>query len=311
MELVRGLHNLRPKHRGCVAAIGGFDGVHRGHQAIIHRLREHGLRLGLPTTLVTFEPLPREVIDSAQASTRLTRFRDKYDVLADLGLERLLVARFDSRLRSMSATRFVEQVLAAGLGAQVICVGDDFRFGAGGRGNVELLREMGRTLGFAVDIVSPVNSEERRVSSTDIRTALASGDMATAERLLGRPFHTTGRVTHGNQLGRRLGYPTANLKLHWNFPMWGIFAVRAAFTDGVERASVASIGTRPTVNGTEPLLEVHIFDYSREFYGELLRVEFVAWLREERKFDTLDELVTQISEDARRARAVLAGIRRS
>jgi len=306
MELIRGLHNLRARHHGCVATIGTFDGVHLGHQDVLRRLRGHASRLRLPSTVVSFEPMPREFIDPVRAPPRLTRLRDKVGVFADLGLERFLLLRFDARLQAMSGEDFVAGLLSSGIGARQVVVGHDFRFGAGGAAAVQSLERLGGMLGFGVEIVPPVTIDGERVSSTGVREALARGDLKTAQRMLGRRYHATGRVVRGAQLGRKLGFATANLRLRRSFPLWGIFAVVAARRGRAPWPGVASVGTRPTVNGTEPVLEVHLFDFAGEFYGEQLRVEFVAKLREERRFPTLDDMVVQMHEDARQARAALA-----
>jgi riboflavin kinase/FMN adenylyltransferase len=309
MELIRGLHNLRARHHGCVATIGTFDGVHLGHQDIVRRVCSHASRLGVPSTVVSFEPMPREFIDPANAPPRLTRLRDKSGLLEWLGLDRFLVLRFDSNLQAMTGLEFVEDLLIAKLGAQQVVIGHDFRFGAGGATTGATLEHSGLQMGFAVEVVAPVTVLGERVSSTSVREALARGDLMSAERLLGRRYHATGRVVRGEQLGRKLGFATANLKLRRSFPLWGIFAVRAAREGGPLQPGVASVGTRPTVNGKEPVLEVHLFDFAGEFYGEHLRVEFVAKLREERKFPNLEDMVVQMHEDARQAKAALAAAR--
>ncbi|HZF14401.1 MAG TPA: bifunctional riboflavin kinase/FAD synthetase [Steroidobacteraceae bacterium] len=309
MELIRGLHNLRARHHGCVATIGTFDGVHLGHQDILRRVCGHASRLGVPSTLVSFEPMPREFLDPANAPPRLTRLRDKCAILEWRGLDRFLVLRFDSKLQAMTGLEFVVDLLIARLGAQQVVIGHDFRFGAGGATTGATLERSGSQLGFAVEIVAPVMVLGERVSSTNVRAALARGDLEAAERLLGRRYQATGRVVRGEQLGRKLGFATANLKLRRSFPLWGIFAVRAAREGGPLQPGVASVGTRPTVNGKEPVLEVHLFDFAGEFYGEHLRVEFVRKLREERRFPSLEDMVVQMHEDARQAKAALAAAR--
>lgn len=305
MELIRGLHNLRARHRGCVATIGTFDGVHLGHQDILGRVCGHAARLGVPSTLVSFEPMPREFLDPANAPPRLTRVRDKFGILAARGLERFLVLRFDRALQAMTGLEFVADLLMAKLDARQVVIGHDFRFGAGGSTTGATLEESGAKLGFAVEIVAPVTVLGERVSSTNVRAALARGDLESAERLLGRRYHATGRVVRGAQLGRKLGFATANLRLRRSFPLWGIYAVHAAREDGPLMPGVASVGTRPTVNGKEPMLEVHLFDFVGEFYGEHLRVEFVAKLRDEFKFPSVEAMVVQMHEDARQARGLL------
>lgn len=306
MELIRGLHNLRARHRGCVATVGTFDGVHLGHQDIFRRLSAHAVRLQLPSTVVSFEPMPREFIEPTRAPPRLTRLRDKFGILASLGLDRFLVLQFDAKLQAMSAAQFVDGLLNAELGARQVVVGHDFRFGAGGDATADSLARSGLGHGFAVEIVPPVTLFGERVSSTSVREALASGDLSRAQSLLGRRYHATGRVVRGGQLGRTLGFATANLRLRRSFPLWGIFAVFAARAGRPALPGVASVGTRPTVGGEEPLLEVHLFDVTEEFYGEHLRVEFVAKLREERRFPDLNTMVVQMHEDARQAKAALA-----
>ncbi len=306
MELIRGLHNLRARHRGCVATVGTFDGVHLGHQDILRRLSAHAARLRLPSTVVSFEPMPREFIEPARAPPRLTRFRDKFGLLASLGLDRFLVLRFDAELQAMTAAQFADGLLNEELGARQLVVGHDFRFGAGGEATAGSLERSGREHGFAVEIVPPVTLFDERVSSTSVREALASGELDRAQSLLGRRYHATGRVVRGEQLGRTLGFATANLRLRWSFPLWGIFAVFAARDGRPALPGVASVGTRPTVGGQEPVLEVHLFDEAEEFYGEHLRVEFVAKLREERMFPNLQDMVVQMHEDARQAKAALA-----
>ena len=306
MEFIRGLHNLRARHRGCVVTIGTFDGVHLGHQDIIRRLCAHAARLRLPAALVSFEPMPREFIEPVRAPPRLTRLRDKFAILAGLGIDRFLVLRFDAKLQSMSGAQFVDDLLQTELGARQVVVGHDFRFGAGGDATADALERSGAAHGFAVEIVPPVTLFDERVSSTGVREALARGDLARARSLMGRRYHASGRVVRGAQLGRTLGYATANLRLRRSFPLWGIFAVFAARAGQPALPGVASVGTRPTIGGEEPLLEVHLFDEREEFYGEHLRVEFVAKLREERKFPSLEDLVVQMHEDARQAKAALA-----
>ena len=307
MELVRGLHNLRGEHRGCAVTIGTFDGVHRGHLAMIARLLEHARRLGEPATLVTFEPTPREYLDPANAPARLTRLAERLPLLAEAGLERCVLLRFDEHLRSVRGAEFMDRLLRARLGARVVVVGHDFKFGFRGEADVAALRAAGPAHGFEVDVLEPVEVEGERVSSTGVRQALAAGDLARAARWLGRPYSMCGRVVAGERLGRKLGYPTANLRLQRRVsPLTGIFAVKVkGIAAGGPRDAVASLGTRPTVDGTGLLLEVHVFDFDADLYGRRLEVQFVQRLRAEQHFDSLDALVAQMHEDARQARAVL------
>ena len=307
MELVRGLHNLRAEHRGCALTIGTFDGVHVGHQAMIARLCEHAKRLGVPATLLTFEPTPREYLDPARAPARLTRLRERLPLFARAGVERCIVLRFDEHLRTVRGAEFVERLLDKRLGARALMVGHDFRFGFKGEADVEALRKAAPAHGFEVDVLPPVTLDGERVSSSGVRAALASGDLERAARWLGRLYSMCGRVVEGERLGRKLGYPTANLRLQRRAsPLEGIFAVRVRGVEpGSARAGVASLGTRPTVDGSEMLLEAHVFDFDGNLYGRLLEVEFVARLREERRFDDLGALVDQMNEDALHARAIL------
>jgi len=306
MKIVRGLTNARPSDRGCVLAIGNFDGLHLGHEAILERLAARGREHGLPTAVLTFEPNPREFFDPANAPARLMRLRDKAARLAELGLDRLILLKFDERLRGWDGRSFVERVLVEALGIRHVVIGSAFRFGRGRTGTVDLLREAGQRHGFGVDEVDAVRIGGETVSSTRIRAALAAGDLDTARLLLGRDYRMTGRVMEGRRLGRTLGYATANLRLHRKVtPLSGVFAVRVEGAGEGRLPGVASVGTRPTVGGGEVLLEVHLFDWQGDLYGRYLGVDFVSKLREESKFENLEALVAQMHVDARAARAVL------
>jgi len=306
MDLVRGLHNLAPRHRGCVATIGNYDGVHLGHQHIIAALRERASALGVPAVVVTFEPTPREHFEGAAAPSRLTRLREKLEALEACGVDRAVVLRFDDRMRGMGADEFVDRLLVEGLGVLHVVIGHDFRFARRREGTIETLRAAGAVHGFSVEEVGQFLVDGERVSSSLVREALNRGDLDRATRLLGRSYRMAGRVRLGKRLGRQLGYPTANLALHRKVvPLWGIFAVRASGAGLVDHPAVASLGTRPTVDGTDPLLEVHLFDWDGDLYGRYLNVDFVARLRDEQKFASLDALVEQMHRDAAAARAVL------
>lgn len=306
MELVRGLHNLRAQHRGCAVTIGNFDGVHLGHRATLERLHEHARVMGLPATVLTFEPTPREFLSPASAPARLTRLREKLVLLERERLERCVVLRFDAHLQRVRAAEFIERLLVGLLGARRIVVGHDFRFGYRGEADIEVLKAAAPRHGFEVDVIEPLMLDGVRVSSTAVREALAQGDLGRAARFLGRPYSMQGRVLEGERLGQKLGYPTANLRLHRRVaPLGGIFAVRVHGADSRPLPGVASLGTRPTVNGTEPLLEAHIFNFAGDLYGRHLEIEFVEKLREERKFASLEAMVMQIHEDARRAKDIL------
>jgi riboflavin kinase/FMN adenylyltransferase len=309
MELIRGLLNLRPRHQGSVITIGTFDGIHPGHQALIRRLLEHGERLGRPAMMLTFEPMPREylaVAAGANPPARLTSWRERWRVLQRTGLSYVLQLRFGESLRGLSGEDFAT-LLARDLKTPAVVVGHDFRFGRNGHTPGPMLQAAGERLGFTVDVVAPVLVDGERVSSSMIRGALERGDLATAEHWLGRPYSMIGRVVRGEQLGRKLGFPTANLRLgRKRSPIQGIFAVRVRCLGKRELLpGVASLGTRPTVGGTVPLLEAHVFDFDRDLYGREIEVEFVAKLRDEEHFANLDELVKQMHIDAAQARAIL------
>lgn len=304
MELVRGLHNLRPRHRGCVATIGNFDGVHAGHQAILRRLSAHAERVGLPGCVVIFEPQPREYFSPCTAPARLTRLRDKLALLEAQGVDRVLCLAFNRRLRELSANQFIQQVLIDGLGVTHLEVGDDFRFGCDRTGDFNLLKEWGQQQGFTVDSANTVAQNGERVSSTRVRQVLAEGDFALAERLLGRPFSISGRVLHGQKLGRQLGAPTANIQLkRVNAPLNGVYRVSVEL-DGRKQPGVANIGTRPTVEGDGSAhLEVHLLDYEGDLYGRRLTVIFHEKLRDEQRFESLAALQAAINADIAKARA--------
>jgi len=306
MELIRGIHNLRERHRGCVATIGNYDGVHRGHQHMIAAVHERATALAVPAVVITFEPTPREFFAGPAAPSRLTRLREKLQALALYGVDRVVVLRFDRRMQGMGATEFVERLLVEGLGVRHMVVGHDFHFARRREGTIDTLREAGARHGFTVEEVDQFLLDGERVSSSLVREALNMGDLARATRLLGRPYRMAGRVRLGRKLGRQLGFPTANLALQRKVvPLWGIFAVRVSGAGLDGHPAVASLGTRPTVAGTDPLLEVHLFDFDGDLYGQHLDVDFIARLRDERKFESLNALVEQMYRDASAARALL------
>ena len=307
MQLVRGLHNLRPQHRGCVATIGNFDGVHRGHQAILARLRERAVELGVPSCVVIFAPQPREYFPPAPAPARLARLRDQLQFLAEEGVARVLCLAFNQRLRSLSATEFVDRILVDGLGVQHLEVGDDFRFGCDRVGDFDFLQQAGVTQGFTVEAAQTVELDGLRVSSTQVRNALAAADFALAERLLGRPFRIAGRVLHGQKLARQLGTPTANVQLkRRRVPLTGVYLVSVDI-DGQSWPGVANIGVRPTVAGDgKAHLEVHLLDFAGDLYDRRLTVVFHQKLREEQRFASLEALKTAINADVASARALAA-----
>jgi riboflavin kinase/FMN adenylyltransferase len=314
VELVRGLAALETKHRGAAITIGSFDGIHLGHGALIASTCGLAKKLARPAMMLTFEPLPREYLaprmQPAQLPpARLTDFRERWRVLERSDLDYACVLRFDEKLRSLSGEQFVE-LLTERFAASAVVVGQDFRFGRGGAGSVGLLRSAAEAGRFALELVPSVCIDDTRVSSSAVRAALAAGEFARARDLLGRPYSMRGRVVHGEQLGRRLGYPTANIRMRRRkLPFTGIHAVRVRGVDAdnahTAHAGVASLGFRPTVQGTEPLLEAHVFDFSGPLYGRELEVEFVAKIREEEKFVDLDALVRQMHLDAEQARQLL------
>jgi riboflavin kinase/FMN adenylyltransferase len=319
MKLVRRPHHLatadsRPAGDGkaacgCVLTVGNYDGVHLGHQHMIAVLKRRAVELGCAATVLVFEPSSKEFIDPKGAPPRLTRWREKAMALAALGIDRLVTLRFDEAMRAMSPQAFVDELLVGALGARYVVVGDDFRYGARAQGTIESLRAAGAAHGFGVEQIAPFVVDGVRVSSTAVRERLENGDCGGAARLLGRRYRMMGRVVYGEALGRTLGFPTANLRLmRRKAPLWGILAVRVYGIADVPLAGVASLGTRPTVNGVEPLLEVHVFDFHGDLYGRVLEVEFVAKLRDEARFDSLAALQVQMQIDAAQARELLAKV---
>jgi len=306
MELIRGLINVHEHQRGCAVTIGSYDGIHLGHRALLSRLNEHAARLSVPTVLLTFEPMPREYLSPEAPPARLTSLRERWRILEGLSLDYLLLLRFGEGLRNLSGEAFAS-LLARNLAARAVVVGHDFRFGCHGEATAPMLAEAGRRLGFSVDVVPPVMLDGERVSSSGVREALGRGDFALAGRRLGRHYSMRGRVVRGQRLGRDLGFPTANLRIERRrAPLQGIFAVRVHGVAAAPLPGVASLGTRPTVGGVHTLLEVHLFDFSSDLYGREIEVEFVAKLRDEEYFPTLDALVEQIRRDAAQARLILS-----
>lgn len=309
MRLLRslGAHDLRQAAgRGFAATIGGFDGIHLGHRALIGRARELGAAQGLASLVVSFEPLPKEYFAAGASVPRLTTFRERWRLLAQDGPDAFCVLPFNEALRRRDAAQFAGMLASAGI--RQLVIGHDFRAAYRGEADVAWFRANAPALGMALDVVAPVVVGGERVSSGLVRSALRAGDLRRAALLLGRNYSMRGRVVRGEQLGRTLGFPTANLRLaRRQAPMDGIFAIRV---HGVEPAAglagVASLGTRPTVGGTRPLLEAHVFDFAGDLYGREIEVEFVARLREERKFDSLDAMVEQMHQDAADARSALA-----
>lgn len=306
MEFVRDLNCLRARHRGGVVTLGTFDGIHRGHQALIDDARTRAAARSCPSVMVTFEPMPREYLHPEAPPARLANFRERWRLLEPTGLDVLCVMRFDEGLRSLPGDAFV-RLLATDLRAAAVVVGHDFKFGRDGAATASGLRAAGARLGFEVHVVPPVQVDGERVSSTGVRAALAVSDFALAARYLGRPYSMRGRVFEGERLGRTLGFPTANVRLkRAKSPLAGIFAVRILGLGPTPLLGVSSLGTRPTVGGVEPWLETHVFDFEADLYGREIEVEFVAKIRDEERFDDLDALVAQMHRDAAEARRLLA-----
>jgi len=315
MEIIRGLHNLTRQIDGCVATIGNFDGVHSGHQHILVQLNKKARSSQLSSVVITFEPQPQEYFVPQMAPARLTRFRDKVEVIADCAIDKLLVIHFNQSFSELSADEFVQQILVDKLAVKYLQVGDDFQFGKGRGGNFASLLESGKEFGFEVENTPTFELDNERVSSTRIRQALESGDMELTRSLLKRPYWMSGHVQHGDKRGRTIGFPTANVPLHRETPaVSGVFAVRLwgrdlkVCKDIIDKEDVskttrqgmngiANIGYRPTVDGKKGLLEVHLFDFDGDLYGKLVHVDFLHKIRDEMKFDSFEILKDQILKD--------------
>ena len=300
MKLVRGLNSLAAQkpQQGCVATIGNFDGVHVGHQVIIEQVQESAEKLGVPSVVVVFEPQPQEYFRAENAPARLMRFREKLVALRALKIDYLLCLKFSDRLHEMSAREFIDQVLVGGLNIKHLVIGDDFRFGSDRAGDFALLSEVGNECGYSVENTRTVEIDSERVSSTRVRNALDSNRFDLVERLLGHPYTMTGCIVHGRKLGRQLGVPTANVSLgRKNLVLKGVYAVEATLESGICLQGVANIGVRPTVDGLQPSLEVHLFDFDGSIYGEHLQVVFRRRIRDEKKFSDIDALKEQILKD--------------
>ena len=305
MEIIRGFLNLKPRHRGCVATIGSFDGVHRGHQAILNQVRERAEALGVQSMLICFEPLPKEFFGNAPA--RLTRFRERVILLEELGIDLVLCVKFDEKTRSMSAARFIE-IIASDIGVSALYIGDDFQFGYDRSGGFDDLLAAGKKHGFEVTNLYTLSFEHIRVSSTRIRECLANGEFDEAEQMLGHAYSITGKVVYGRQLGRTLGTPTLNIQLHrYRAAIDGVYAVEV---EGLDKKypGVANVGVRPTLAEETllPILEVHIFDFNCDVYGQTVKVIFRHKIREEKKFSGLEQLKVAIAADVQIAKRYFA-----
>lgn len=302
-EFINGYRAIAPRHLGCVATLGSFDGMHLGHRAILRRLVAKGLELNLPTTVILFEPQPTEFFNRQQAPARLMRLREKIQTLQALGIHRVLCLKFNANLRHMSATQFVQDILVNKLGISHLEVGDDFRFGCNREGDFPFLAQAAQQFGFSLANSHTLSASNTRVSSTRVRHLLAHDQLDEAAVLLDQPFSMTGRISYGRQLARSLDAPTANIAIgRYRSPLNGVYAVKVegVFGYGI---GVANIGVKPSVTSqSKPLLEVHIFDLQQNLYGTCLRVEFCSKIRDEQKFASLDALKQQIAKDIQRGR---------
>lgn len=302
MELIRGIHNILPKHRGCVLTIGNFDGVHLGHQAVLAQVIHLAKAQGLASCVMVFEPQPLELFVGAAAPARISRFREKYQALAALGIDRLLVINFNRSFAAQAPEQFVEHLLLEKLGVTHLIVGDDFQFGKNRLGNFAYLQGAAAQFGFGLNSTSSLKLGEQRVSSTLIRQALEQDNLPLAASMLGRPFTLTGRVRHGRKLGRDLGFPTANVWLYRRkLPVSGVYAISARTCYG-DFQGVANIGNRPTVQGVREQLEAHLFNFKQDLYGTQIEVVLHHKLRAEQRFANLDALKQQIAADAAAAK---------
>ena len=308
MTFIRDLQSLQSFNQRSVVTIGSFDGVHLGHQAILNQVKAVAAELGLPSVVMTFEPQPQEFFSGERAPARLMRLREKVDALFEFGVGQVLCLQFNRELRNLTAAEFVRSVLVDGLGTRHLIVGDDFRFGCDRSGDFKMLSEMGETYDFAVQDTETLEVDGQRVSSTLLRQILERGNFERASQLLGKPFTITGRVVYGQQLGRELGFPTANVQLNrYSAPLSGVYAVLVNI-DGAVYQGAANVGLRPTVGDLlKPILEVHLLDFEADLYGRRIEVEFVTKIRDEEKFTSLDKLIESIQRDVKQIRAWFAG----
>jgi riboflavin kinase/FMN adenylyltransferase len=294
---------------GSVVTIGAYDGLHLGHVELLDSVRNAARKLEVPSIVMSFEPMPKEFFAAAKPPARLMRFREKFEALADSGIDIFYCPHFDAQMRDISVDDFIRRILVHGLNARHVVVGDDFQFARRREGKLEHLQRAGRVLDFSVEQVPSVIVDGIRVSSTAIREALWDGEMERATALLGRPYRMSGRIVRGESLGRSLGYPTANVDLRRKqSAVMGIFAVHVHGLDGEPLDAVASVGDRPTFGGAKPILEVHIFDFDEDIYGEYIHVDFIARLRGQEKYDRVEDLVAQMHLDADNARSILKDV---
>ncbi|MGV6808763.1 MAG: bifunctional riboflavin kinase/FAD synthetase [bacterium] len=297
MRFYRALHHVPVDAQGCVATIGNFDGVHQGHRHVFAHLQAQAQRMGLPATVISFEPLPVEFF-ARHTTQRIYPLRDKMRQLANAGIERFIVLPFNAEFAAITAEDFVQKILLAHLNVRYLAVGDDFRFGRKRQGDFTLLKQLGEPQGMSVQDTPTYEHEAQRISSTRIRQALAKGDLPHAQQLLGHAYQLSGRVRHGDKLGRTIGFPTLNMRLPDNLALRkGIYAVRIHGLTEKTYYGAASLGTRPTVNGVDMRLETHVFDFSGNVYGQYVCIELVRFIRDEEKFDNVAIMQAHIQQD--------------
>ena len=305
MELVRGLVNITEQHKNCVLTIGNFDGVHIGHQTILNKLKQVAKQHGVPSAVMLFEPQPQEVFLKDKAAARVLTFRDKFEKLKRLGVDRLICIRFNPEFAAMSAEQFIEELLVNKLGVQHLIVGDDFKFGQKRLGDFALLQQRATQLGFSVEDTQTLKYSSQRASSTEVRRYLSESRFECTKDLLGESFKFHGKVIHGAKNGRKFGFPTANIAVKRKvLPIKGVFAVKAKVKDSVY-LGVANIGNKPTLDGVKPILEVHLFDFEQDIYGQRLSIEPLFKIRDEKKFESVEQLIQQIEADVNTAKAAL------
>ena len=307
MQLIRSYKNFPKKISGSVLTIGNFDGVHKGHKQVIQRVVNLATKKKLNSLVMVFEPTPKEFFMQEKAPARLMRWRDRYLAIQETGVDALIQLKFNQTFSELSADEFVENILVKGLGIKHLIVGDDFRYGHKRSGNFDHLVECGEKYGFTVEDTQTLTHQDARVSSTAVRDALAEGDIELATELLGEHYHMSGRVIHGKKLGRTLGFPTLNIPVkRQTSPLHGVYAVQVHGIEKEPVKSIASIGTRPAVNGKSWLLEVHLIDRSGDYYGKRVDVEFLHFIRPELNFSDLTALKSQMQVDLLKVREYFA-----
>lgn len=310
MELVRGIVNLTDAHRGCVLTIGNFDGVHLGHQHVLKKLQFEAKKHQVPSVVMVFEPQPQEVFLGEKAAARILTFRDKYEKLTKLGIDRLLVVHFNPEFAALSPEAFVRDLLVQKLGIKHLIVGDDFRFGKKRAGDFQMLKTFAEQYDFTVADSKTLMFSATRASSTLVRELLEQGKFSEAAKLLGHGFSMQGKIIHGQKNGRKFGFPTANIAVKRKvLPIKGVFIVRAHFVSEQEKneaiLGVANIGNKPTLNGVKPVLEVHLLNFDKNIYGQRMRIEPLVKLRDEKKFESVDQLISQIKQDVATAKSTI------